>query len=203
MSHLGITPVLILSLNPGNVLEPCLMPAPKLCCPHRLSLPISGSATRWDNAWVGGECVAVGLPLFQWVPGAIRCGDASRTWCHPGCHSGVTQEDPCIAFPSASQSKMQQQRVQMLFLSGALPALPGLQWPGTPHMSLVLCKAEEFGLSMPKQHLLPKSTYPEICSSAHSAKKCPQISVNGSDLRNTGDGCCREGGAGLQIQLLC
>lgn len=98
---------------------------------------------------------------------------------------------------------MQQQRVQMLFLSGALPGLPGLQWPGTPHMSLVLCKAEEFGLSMPKQHLPPKSTYPEICSSAHSAKKCPQISVNGSDLRNTGDGCCREGGAGLQIQLLC
>lgn len=88
----------------------------------------------------------------------------------------------------------------MLFLTGALPALPGLQCPGTPQMSLVLWKAEELGFSMSKQHLPPKNTYPEICSSAHSAKKAPGASKfqsNGSDLRNAGDGCCREGEAGL------
>lgn len=101
---------------------------------------------------------------------------------------------------------MRRQRVQMLLLTGALPALPGLQWLGTPQMSLELSKAEELGFSMLKQHLPPKSTYPEICSSAHSAKKAPGASKfqsNGSDLRNTGDGCCREGGARLQIQMLC
>lgn len=101
---------------------------------------------------------------------------------------------------------MQRQCVQVLLLTGALPALPGLQWPGTPQMSLVVCKAEELGFSMPKQHLPPKSTYPETFSSAHRAKKAPGASKfrsNGSHLRNTGGGCCREGGAGLQIQLLC
>lgn len=102
MSHLGITPVLILSLNPDNVLEPCLMPTPKPFCPHMLSLPISSSATSWDNARVQGECVALGVALSKWVPGAIRCGDGCcqqelvSPWLSLRCHPGKSVH--CLPF---------------------------------------------------------------------------------------------------------
>lgn len=153
------------------------------------------SVWHWD--WLS--------PNASQEPSDVEMAAASWSWCHPGCHSGVTQEDPCIAFPSTCPSNA------MTACPNAAPhrcpaSSPGLQWPGTPQMSLVLCKEEELGFCMLKQHLPPKSTYPEICSSAHSAKKAPGASKfqsNSSDLRNTGDGCCREGGARLQVQLLC
>lgn len=157
------------------------------------------------------EC-SVSVWHWEWLslngsqePSDVEMAAAIWSWCHPGCHSSATQEDLCIAFPSTSSSNATTACPNAI-LHRCPASSPGLQWPGTPHVSLVLCKAEELGFSMPKQHLSPRSSYPEIRSSAHSAKRAAGASKfqsNGSDLRITGDGCCREGGTGLQIQLLC
>lgn len=157
---------------------------------------------------VGCECVAL-------VPHGSPMGPRSHQmwrWLLPaggGVTLAVTQVSPRTirALPSLLHPcATQRQHVQVLFLTGALPALPRLQWPGTPQMSLVLCKAEEHSFSMPEQHLPPKSTYPETRSSASSAKNtqgASKFQSNGSDIRITGDGCCSKGGAGLQTHLLC
>lgn len=152
---------------------------------------------HWD--WTLSKC----------IPGAIRCRDGccqqelvspwlSSLGCHPGRFVHclpfyiLIQCNDCVPKCCSSQVPCQ--------LSQGCSALAHLKchWCcGRQRNSAFPCPSST---CHPRTLIQKSAALPTVPKKAPGASK---FQSNGSDLRNAGDGCCREGEAGLQIQLLC